>query len=120
VFVIPLIALAAVALAPGPATAPAAAATTCQEQFALLKADTQSVAITAGKVDKERAGLLKLIEDAEGLAALGKTSDATKKLLDYEVKVDQLEAAGRISVESAAQLRADAEATIACLKSSSA
>jgi hypothetical protein len=119
-FVIPLIALAAVAFASGPATAPAAAATTCQEQFDLLEADTQSVAITAGKVDKERTGLLKLIEDAEALTELGKTSDAIKKLLDYEVKVDQLEAAGRISAESAARLRADAEATITCLHSSSA
>jgi hypothetical protein len=115
-FVIPLIALAAVAFASGPATA----ATTCQEQFDLLEAHTQSVAITAGKVDKERTGLLKLIEDAEALVALGKTSDSINKLLDYEVKVDQLEAAGRISAESAAQLRADAEATIACLESSSA
>ena len=119
-FVIPPIALAAVAFAFGPATTPAAAATTCQEQFVLLEADTQSVAITAGKVDKERTSLLKLIEDAEALAGLGKTSDATKKLLDYELKVDELAAAGRISAESAAQLRADAEATIACLQSSSA
>jgi hypothetical protein len=124
-FFIPLIALAAVAtvaLASGPGTAPAAAATTCQERFDLLEADTQSVDITAAnidKVNKERAGLLKLIEDAEALAAVGKTSDAIKKLLDYEVKVDQLEAAGRISAESAAQLSTDAEATIACLQSSS-
>ena len=117
-FVIPLVALAAVAFAPGPGTAPAAAAITCQEQFALLEADTQSVAITAGKVDKERTGLLKLIDDAEALAALGKTSDASQKLLDYELKVDQLQAAGRISAESAAQLRGDAEAAIACVQSS--
>jgi hypothetical protein len=113
---IPLLALAAVAFASGPGTAPAAATTTCQEQFDLLEADTESVAITAGKVDKERTGLLKLIEDAEALAALGKTSDAIKKLHDYEVKVDQLEAAGRISAESAAQLRVDAEAAIVCLQ----
>jgi|SRR5215208_1662099 len=119
-FVIPLIALAAVAFVSGPTTKPAAAATTCQEQFDLLEADTQSVVITAGKVDKERAGLLKLGEDAEALAALGKTSDAINKLLDFEVKIGQLEAAGRISAESAAQLRGDAEATIACLQSSSA
>jgi hypothetical protein len=118
-FFIPLIALAAVALASGSATAPAAAATTCQEQFAKLKADTQSVTITSGKVDKERVGLLKLIDDAEALAALGKNSDAITKLLDYEVKVDQLEAAGRVSTESAAQLRTDAGAAIACLQSSS-
>ncbi len=127
-FVTALIALASVALASGtatvpaiasaPAIAPVAAVTTCQEQFDLLKADTEFVEITGGKVDKERAGLLKLIEDAEALAALGKTDDATKKLLDSEVKIDQLEAAGRISADSAAQLRADAQATIACLQSS--
>jgi hypothetical protein len=115
-FVIPLLALAAVAFASAPATA----ATSCQEQFDRLEADTQAVAITSGKVDKERAGLLKLVEDAEALAAIGKTSDAVTKLHDYEVKVDQLEAAARISTESAAQLRADAEATIACLQPSSA
>lgn len=118
-FIIPLLVLAAVAFAAGPATASAAAATTCQEQFDLLEGDTQSVTITGGKVDKERAGLLKLVRDAEALVALGKTSDAIAKLRDYEVKVDQLEAAGRISAESAAQLRADAEAAIACLQPSS-
>jgi hypothetical protein len=119
-FVIPLIALAAVAFSFSPPNPPPPTATTCQEQFDLLEADTQSVAITAGKADRERTGLLKLIEDAEALAALGKTTDAIKKLLDYDIKVDQLEAAGRISAESAAQLRADADATIACLQPSSA
>jgi hypothetical protein len=114
-FVIPLIALAA----SGAATVPAAAATACQGQFDLLRTGTQTVAITGGKIDKERAGLLKLVEDAEALAAQGKTSDATTKLRDFEVKVNQLEAAGRISLESAAQLRGDAEAIIACLQSSS-
>jgi len=119
-FVIPLIALAALAFASAPATAPAAAATACQGQFDFLRTGTQTVVITEGKVDKERAGLLKLVEDAEALAAQGKTSNAITKLRDFEVKVDQLEAAGRISLESASQLRADAEATIACLESSSA
>jgi hypothetical protein len=119
-FVIPLIALAALAVASGPAAWPAAAATACQGQFDLLRAGTQAVVIAGGKVDKERAGLLKLVEDAEALAAQGKTSDAITKLGDFEVKVNQLEAAGRISAESAAQLRGDAEATIGCLRSSSA
>jgi hypothetical protein len=118
-FVIPLIALAAFAFASGAATVPAAAATACQGQFDLLRTGTQTVAITGGKVDKERAGLLKLVEDAEALAAQGKTSDATTKLRDFEVKVNQLEAASRISLESAAQLRGDAEAIIACLQQSS-
>jgi len=42
------------------------------------------------------------------------------KLRDYVVKVDQLEAAGRISAESAARLRADAEAAIVCVQPASA
>ena len=119
-FVIPLIALAALAFASGPATGPAAAATACQGQYDLLRTGTQAVVITGGKVDRERAGLLKLVEDAEALAAQGKTSDAVTKLRDFEIKVNQLEAAGRISPESAAQLRGDTDATIGCLQSPSA
>lgn len=119
-FVIPLIALAALVSASGPATAPAGAAPACQGQFDLLRTGTETVVITGGKVDKERAGLLRLVEDAEALVAQGKTADAITKLGNLEVKVDQLEAAGRISPESATQLRGDAEATIACLGSSSA
>ena len=114
-FVIPLIALAAAVSAPGPATA----ATTCQDQFDVLDAATQSVVITVAKADKERAGLLKLADDAEVLADLGKTADAVTKLRDYEVKVGQLEAAGRITADAAAQLRADADAAIACVQPSS-
>ena len=88
----------------------------CQDQFAQLRADTQSVPITSGKVDKERAGLLKLIDDAQGLASGGKTSDAVTKLSNFTVKVDQLEATGRISAESAELLRSDAQAAITCLE----
>jgi len=60
-FVIPLIALSALAFASAPGTAPAAAATACQGQFDFLRTGTQTVVITEGKVDKERAGLLKLV-----------------------------------------------------------
>src|SRR5215212_2740582 len=48
---------------------------------------------TAVKIDKERAELLKLIDDAQALASIGKTSDAVTKLRNFTVKVDQLEAA---------------------------
>jgi hypothetical protein len=57
---------------------------------------------------------------AETLASIGKTSDAVKKLSDFTVKVDQLEAAGRISAESANLLRSDAQVTIDCLQGSDA
>jgi hypothetical protein len=104
------------------ATAPSQAQTegTCQEAFTVLRDDTESVPITGGKIDKERAGLLKLVDDAQALASIGKTSDAVKKLSDFTVKVDQLEAAGRISADSAYLLRSDAQATIACVQGSDA
>jgi hypothetical protein len=104
------------------ATAPVQAQTTddCQEEFTVLGNHTQTVPITGGKVDKERAGLVNLVNDAEDLASIGKISDAVKKLSDFTVKVDQLEAAGRISTDSAEQLRSDAQATIDCLQGSDA
>jgi hypothetical protein len=102
------------------ATINAQTAGNCQGQFTELRADTESLTITGGKDEKERAGLLKLVDDAQALASIGKTSNAVKKLSDFTVKVDQLEAAGRISAESADQLRSDAEATIACLQGSTA
>jgi hypothetical protein len=90
--------------------------TPCLDQFAVLREATRAVSITGGKAEKERAGLVKLIDDAQALAAIGKTADAVTKLRNFTVKVDQLEAAGRLSTESAALLRTDAAATIACLQ----
>ena len=101
--------------------APAQTAADCGFQFTALQNDTNEVIITGkddAKVEKERKGLQNLVADAQYLASIGKTSDAVKKLNDYTVKVDQLEAAGRISAESADQLRADAQATIICLQGS--
>lgn len=117
-FFIPVIALAAVAFAAGPATAPAAAATTCQAQFDVLRDNTNAFEITARDADRERGGLLKLIGDAEALVGRGKPLDAAMKLRNFQLKVDQLEAAGRIANASAAQLRGDSEAAIGCLESS--
>ena len=102
------------------ASAQAQAAGSCQGEFTVLRAHTESVLITGGKVDKERAGRLKLVDDAETLASIGKTSDAVKKLGDFTVKVDQLEAAGRIDGESADLLRSNAQATIVCVQGSEA
>ena len=104
------------------ATAPSQAQTesTCEAQFTMLRDHTEDVPITGGKVDKERAGLVKLVNDAEALALDGKTSDAVKKLSDFTVKIDQLETAGRISAESADELRRDAQATITCVQGSEA
>ena len=76
----------------------------------------ERLAISAEISKNERDGLLKLVDDAKGLASIGKTSDAVKKLSDFTVKVDQLEAAGRISADDANLLRRDAQATIGCLQ----
>jgi hypothetical protein len=99
------------------ATAPAQAQTdgVCEVQFNELRTDIASLPITGGKVEKERAGLQNLVTDAEDLASIGKTSDAVKKLSDFMVKVDQLEAAGRISADSADMLLAKAGAVIDCI-----
>ena len=102
------------------ASAQAQTAGSCQDKFTVLRTDTETVDITGGKVEKERAGLLKLVDDAQTLASIGKSSDAVKKLGDFTVKVDQLEAAGRIDAESANQLRSDAQATIVCVQGSDA
>ena len=109
------------------ATAHAQAQTTgdCQVELSnKLQKDIAFVPITvtgknsenSEKADNERAGLQKLVTDAEGLVLKGKTSDAVKKLSDFTVKVDQLEAAGRISADDANLLRRDAQATIGCLQ----
>ena len=100
------------------ASAQAQTAGTCQEEFTVLRMHSETVTITGGKVDKERAGLVKLVNDAETLVSNGKTSDAVTKLGDFTAKVDQLEAAGRIDAESADQLRSEAQATIVCLQGS--
>jgi hypothetical protein len=111
-----LVLLAAVAVASAATTG--AQTNPCRDQFTLLREDTRSVPITGGKVDKERAGLVRIVGDAEALAAGGKTSDAVTKLRNFTVKVDQLEAAGRISADGADTLRSDAQAAIACLEGS--
>ena len=43
----------------GLAAATPGAAAACDERFTVLRTDTSTVAITCGKVDKERAGLLR-------------------------------------------------------------
>ena len=100
------------------AGAPAANAdtvATCGDQLTQLRSDVLVVPITSGKVDKERAGLVKLVDDATTLVNVGKTADAIVKLTNLQTKVDELATAGRISPESAALLTADISSATACL-----
>lgn len=89
--------------------------TTCGDQLTQLHSDVLAVPITGGKVDKERAGMVKLVEDATALVTVGKSADAIVKLTNLQTKVDDLAAAGRISGESAALLTADISSATGCL-----
>ena len=93
----------------------ATAVTTCSDQLTVLSTDVATVPITTGKVEKERAGLVKLVADATALLDTGKTADALAKLTNLQTKVDDLAAANRISADSAALLTADIQAATACI-----
>ena len=92
-----------------------ASVTTCTDQLTVLSNDVATVPITSGKVDKERAGMVKLVGDVTALLASGKVADALVKLENLRTKVDELAAAGRISADSAALLTADVQAATACI-----
>ena len=92
-----------------------ASVTTCTDELTALGTDVAAAPITSGKVEKERAGLVKLVGDATALLESGKVTDALVKLANLQTKVDELAAAGRISAESAALLTADVRAATACI-----
>ena len=87
----------------------------CADELEVLRSDVAAVPISSGKVDKERAGLVKLVDDATALVAGGKTADTLVKLGNLRTKVGQLAEGGRISPESAALLTADIDAASGCL-----
>ena len=107
--------LATVLAAAGGPAAVAVTETACGDLLTQLESDVSSVEITGGKVDKERAGLAKIVDDATALADAGKTADAIVKLENLQTKVDQLAAAERISTDSATLLTADTTAATECL-----
>ncbi|MFE5671579.1 hypothetical protein ACFQ58_08215 [Agromyces sp. NPDC056523] len=109
--------LASVLTAAGGSAANADTVTACGEELSQLGSSVGSVTITGGKVDKERAGLVKLVDDASDLADAGKTADAVVKLGNLQVKVDDLAAADRISAESAALLTTETANATGCLSS---
>ena len=88
----------------------------CGDQLAQLSGDEASVPISGGKVDKERTGLVKLVEDATTLAHAGKTDDAGVKLTNLQTKVDDLATTARITTESAGLLTNGIAAATACLE----
>jgi hypothetical protein len=112
-------ALAAALLLSGllaPATSVGAdAATSCDAELSQLRGDVAAVPITDGKADKERTGLLKLVDDAAALVARRKAVDAVVKLANLQTKVADLVAAGRIWAESGSTLSAGIVTATSCL-----
>ena len=62
-----------------------------------LRADTEIVALTGKKAEKNRAGLLGKLDNASTALAKGKLCGAIRKLTDFRNKVNQLIASGSIN-----------------------
>lgn len=84
------------------------------------------IAVTSGVTSltaKEQGGLIKIATDAKNLYLIGKTSDALKKLNDYQTKLDQLAATlanpnPKISASDRQTLQTALTEAIACLSGS--
>jgi hypothetical protein len=99
--------------------APSASATTVTECKALIDSlisETQAVTITGQNADKDRAGLLGKLSNAEIKLDQAKFSDAIQKLNDYIAKVEQLIAAGHISQTDGNTLISGANDAIQCIR----
>ena len=93
----------------------ATVASECQAQIDALIALTQAAPITSKNPERDITGLVKILSDAKSVLSIGKNADAVKKLTDYVVKVEQLEAAGRLDGAYADQLVGGANNAIACI-----
>ena len=93
----------------------ATVASECQAKIGALADLTEAAPITSKNPERDRAGLVKILSDANALLSVGKNADAVKKLTDFILKVEQLKAAGRLDAASADRLIADANDAIACI-----
>ena len=92
----------------------------CQAQIDALAPLTLAAPITSKDPERDRTGLLKKLSEATEQLAIGKNSDAAKKLTDYTVKVEQLVTGGKLDAAYASDLIAGANAAIACINGISA
>ena len=112
-FITLLAVLAAVAL---PASAGAATTDDCRVQISALRGDTAGV--TTFLNGKDQTSLLGKLDNTTSALTAGKTDDAIRKLTDFRTKVETLGATGKLGVEDAARLAAEATAASSCLESS--
>ena len=90
-------------------------ATSIQQGITDLQNAVTSLPITGKNAATDRANLLGKLSAASTKIVQGKPLDAAAKLRDFVAKIDQLAAAGRISLVEAQALTAAATALINCL-----
>ena len=89
--------------------------TSIQQGITDLQNAVTSLQITCKNAATDRANLLGKLSAASTKIVQGKPLDAAAKLRDFVAKIDQLAAAGRISLVEAQALTAAATALINCL-----
>jgi hypothetical protein len=89
----------------------------CRVMILTLRAQTETVPILGNRAEMDRAGLLFKLDNADAKVVEEKLADAIQKLGDYQAKVLQLGAAGKMNADDAAVLANGAAAIIACLAS---
>ena len=84
----------------------------CNEQFNQLITATQAAASLS---TKDKTGLTGKAQTAQNAYNTGKVDDGCKKLNDYQVKLNQLEATAKISGQDASLLQQDLMNTQNCI-----
>ena len=90
------------------------AQTSCMDQLVALKAATQNTTFLRD-ASKLRADLLKRLDEAISRLSQGKIVDTEEKVVQFRLKVVELDAERKIAHTSATSLEAGADAVISCL-----
>ena len=88
----------------------------CQALLVALRVKAQSVPLTGQNADRERAGLVNKLNEAAIKLNQAKFCDSLVKLNDFEVKLQQLASAGKITFEDAEVLSRDAATASQCVQ----
>jgi hypothetical protein len=106
--------LAAVFTLSAVAANPAMATTVeeCQGKLTELRNATVNSGLTAKQIES----LVPKIDTASDKLDAGKTADAIQKLVDFQDKLDQFVASGKVEPGVAGALRAQAQGVINCIK----
>ena len=84
----------------------------CQGQLTELRNATVNSGLTAKQIES----LVPKIDTASGKLAAGKTADAIQKLVDFQNKLEQFVAAGKVDPGVAGALGDQAQGVINCIR----